>query len=101
MIPGGDGGGFFCERKIGFLFPHRCTRITSLGCPDCDGGRLAGDPYHRRENHEDYDNYGDYDDWGSGDYDASTAGALADFTEADGEALEREEDDFEKDMGES
>ncbi|MEO7649376.1 MAG: hypothetical protein ABIZ80_02835 [Bryobacteraceae bacterium] len=103
-FPGGGGeggGGFLCNKQIGFLFPHRCGRLTSVGCTDCQEGRLADDPYDRAGNHEDYDNYGEYDTgWGSDDYDAS-AGALADFTEADGEALERENEDFEKELGES
>ena len=81
-------------RKSASCFRTAAASSCPWWCNDCQEGRLASDPYHRAGNHDDYDNYGDYESgWGSDDF--------ADFTEADGEALERENEDFEKDLGES
>ncbi len=79
-----------CPRRIGFLFPHPCDRVSPIGCPDCDNGQLA-DPYAQREDRGAYSDYDQYDSaqWG-------------DFTEADGENLVTpEEDEFEVDAGAS
>jgi len=87
---------WMCPRRIGFLFPHPCDRLTPIGCPECDNGQIA-DPYASSER-AGYDNYdeADYSDWP----DVSAAGyggAPGDFTEADGESLVKPEEDFEDD----
>jgi hypothetical protein len=94
MIP----PGWRCPRRIGFLFPHGCGRISPIGCPDCENGQIA-DPYANRPDRGGYQNdYTNYSDVGVD----SAAAALysfdeSDFTEADGETLMRPdkfEDDF-------
>lgn len=90
MIP----PGWNCPRRIGFLFPHPCERISPIGCPDCENGRIA-DPYASHPERSSYESYEDYSDLGleSG---PALMFAESDFTEADGENLRREsfEDDF-------
>lgn len=85
-----------CPRRIGFLFPHPCGRISPIGCPDCQNGQVE-DPYAQRTDREGYDNYEQYD---SGDWPAA-AGAPVDFTEADGEHLVKPEEEFEGDLTQS
>jgi hypothetical protein len=86
------------------LFPHPCTRLTPVGCPDCNGGQLD-DPYRsRRSDWGDDDTSSDWDDDAgstAGEADPADVNA-ADLTEADGETLAKtEDDDFERDMGAS
>ena len=92
------GGG--CDRRIGFLFPRRCGRLSPTGCPHCQGGRRSEEPYftYNRERNF-YPDYGDYTtvSWGNRGY----ADAEVDFTEADAASLELLGDDFEQDMGAS
>jgi len=88
MIP----EGWKCPRRIGFLFPHPCERLTPVGCPDCQNG-MIDDPYRMRTDRFGYDDYDDY----SG---AAAAGAF-DFTEADGADLVKPGQEFEEDMTES
>jgi hypothetical protein len=78
--------GWKCPRRVGFLFPHPCTRVTPEGCPDCQNGQI-NDPYRQRDRYY----YSDYDTY---DYSLTgyALGSLADrldprFTEADGESL--------------
>lgn len=92
MIPG-----WKCTRRIGFLFPHECGRLTPDGCPHCDNGQIE-DPYTQRLDRGEYVGYDDYDDSLVG---PATAGQAIDFTEADGENLVRPEDEFEEDLTES
>ncbi len=89
---------FTCPRRIGFLFPHPCGRLSPIGCPDCQNGQVE-DPYAQRTDREGYDNYEQYDsaDWSAAGVQGSKGGPL-DFTEADGENLVKEEEDFEGDM---
>ena len=97
---------FKCTRRVGFLFPHDCQRITPVGCPDCQNGAID-DPY-RTCNRYGYDNYDYYDDTyyiGSGFALMGGGGAPYDtsmeFTEADGADLVKPDDEFENDMTES
>jgi hypothetical protein len=88
---------------VGFLFPHPCTRTTSVGCPDCQNGQID-DPYRRRARYY-YTDYDSYDDSLTG----YAIGAVADrldpgFTEADGESLVTPDDGpggFEDDLSAS
>jgi hypothetical protein len=93
MIPPGWG----CPRRIGFLFPHPCDRLTPIGCPHCDNGQID-DPYARRLDRDEYIDYDSYDD-------SMVAGAVGrramNFNEADGENLVHPEEEFEDDMTES
>ncbi|MEL6383269.1 MAG: hypothetical protein AAFQ89_12625, partial [Cyanobacteria bacterium J06626_18] len=93
-------GGSGCDRRIGFLFPRRCGRLSSAGCPHCDDGRVAEEPYftysHERSLYPDYGNYAALS-WGNRGY----SDADVDFTEADAASLELLGDDFEQDMGAS
>ncbi len=93
MIP----PGWKCTRRIGFLFPHPCDRISPIDCPHCDNGRID-DPYARRLDRGEYNDYDEYDD--ALFVGAAGSGAM-DFTEADGENLVRPEEDFEDDLTES
>jgi hypothetical protein len=84
-----------CSRRVGFLFPHPCTRTTSVGCPDCQNGQID-DPFSRRLDRYTYLDYDDYDD--------SLLDIIPGFTEADGESLvtpDDESDDFENDLSAS
>ena len=91
--------GWKCPKRIGFLFPHPCTRLTPEGCPDCQGGQIA-DPYIRRTDRYYYSSYDSYDDSLTG----YALGSLSEhlhhhrFTEADGESLVEPQDTFEDDM---
>ena len=92
--------GFACPRRIGFLFPHGCGRLTPIGCPDCQNGQLQ-DPYKERTDRDGYD--ADFDDYDSSSYEsAGVSGPVEDFNEGDGETLVRtEEEEFEDDFSES
>lgn len=74
--------GWSCPRRVGFLFPHACERLTPVGCADCNGGQVA-DPYagRNRYGYDDYDNYTGYN-----------------FTEADGATLIRRSSAYEDDF---
>ena len=105
---------FTCPKRVGFLFPHPCERLTSIGCPDCNNGSID-DPYRSRTDRRGYDS--DFDrysstenSWSGGDAplpptygggDAGGAGASMDFTEADGETLTGSDRDFENDLSAS
>jgi len=86
--------GWKCGRRVGFLFPHPCDRITPEGCPDCKNGQIA-DPYRTRLDRGLYVDYDDYDP----SYVDSVAGAEAgiQFTQADGEKLVKPRKGFEED----
>lgn len=87
--------GWKCPKRIGFLFPHACTRLTPEGCPDCQGGEVR-DPYLGRSRYG-YTDYDYYDDSMTG----FAIGSLMehrDFTEADGESLVTPQDAFEDDL---
>ena len=89
-----------CERRVGFLFPRRCGRLSPAGCSHCDNGRIPDEPYfYWAEERSLYPNYGNYAarGWGHRAY----PGAEVDFTEADAASLERLGEDFEQDMGAS
>jgi hypothetical protein len=93
--------GWKCPKRIGFLFPHPCTRLTPEGCQDCQNGQIA-DPYIRRSDRYYYSNYDYYDDSLTGYALESLAEDLAHtghhFTEVDGESLVTPQDDFETDL---
>lgn len=95
-----------CPRRVGFLFPHECRRMSPLGCPDCQNGQVD-DPYHARTDRFGYNRYGYYDDDYFFDLGPSFAAGgvpdagMMDFTEADGADLVQPGDDFENDMTES
>ena len=84
-----------CTRRVGFMFPHPCTRTTSVGCPDCQNGQID-DPYRRSSRYYYGDDYDDYDD---SLFEFSGMSSAA-FTEADGESLVTPDDDtgFEDDL---
>jgi hypothetical protein len=90
---------WMCPRRIGFLFPHACDRISPVGCPYCDNGQVE-DPYAQRNDRGAYT-----EDYERDSSDASMVGAgsheAMDFTEADGETLLRRRREFEDDMTES
>ena len=79
--------GWICPRRVGFLFPHACDRLSPIGCPDCQNGQIA-DPYAQRTDRYGYTDYDRYDDG-------------SDFTEADGEHLIKRRAAFEDDMSAS
>lgn len=87
-----------CTRRVGFLFPHPCTRTTAVGCPDCQNGQID-DPFSRRTDRYTYLDYDDYDDSIIGYVGGSEP---ANFTEADGESLVTPDDGgFEDDLSAS
>jgi len=103
-------GAWRCPKRIGFLFPHPCERLTPVGCPDCDGGRV-GDPYRSRSDRTGYSN-DDFDTYtpdqtgasppqAFGGGDSGGAGASVDFTEADGATLVNADESFEDDLSAS
>jgi hypothetical protein len=93
--------GWKCPKRIGFLFPHPCTRLTPEGCQDCQNGQIA-DPYIRRTDRYYYSNYDYYDDSLTGYALGSLAGHFdSRFTEADGESLMTPQDAFEDDLSAS
>jgi len=84
--------GWKCPRRVGFLFPHECDRVTPEGCPDCDNGRL-NDPFAQRTDRYGYTDYDQYHGLGpAGQRNPN------DFTEADGEKLVRPRKQYEDDM---
>jgi pSer/pThr/pTyr-binding forkhead associated (FHA) protein len=95
-----------CNLKVGFLFKHPCGRLDPTGCPYCEGGQRDREvDYHE---YSYYSGYGRYDNWGSYYYTHRHSywydrhSDRVDFTEADNEAFETENDtDFETDMGAS
>jgi hypothetical protein len=98
--------GWKCTRRVGFLFPHDCHRLTPDGCPDCQNG-MVEDPYLTYDRYG-YGGYDYYDDSYYVGYDYPVivgAGAPMDssmeFTEADGADMIRTDDEFENDMTES
>ena len=104
--------GWRCPKRIGFLFPHPCERLTPVGCTDCNSG-MVGDPYRSRSDRTGYMDT-DYDDYSSdetaglaaapvafGGGDSGGGGASSDFTEADGESLVNDDRDFEDDLSAS
>lgn len=106
---------FRCPKRVGFLFPHGCERLTPIGCPDCNNGSVE-DPYRDRSDRSGYDR-NDFDHYSSsetsgwqgaqepmpvfGHGDSGGAGASMDFTEADGESLTSSDRDFEDDLSAS
>jgi len=106
---------FKCPRRVGFLFPHQCERLTPVGCPDCNNGNVE-DPYSSRSDRQGYDrdNYDNYSSsetkgWSSesdgvpafGGGDSGGAGASMEFTEADGDSLTSSDGSFEDDLSAS
>jgi hypothetical protein len=88
--------GWKCPRRVGFLFPHECDRISPDGCVDCENGNVL-DPFAQRTDRYGYTDYDTYRGVGPG-------GLLhhpSDFTEADGENLVRRRTRYEEDMSAS
>ena len=109
--------GWKCPRRVGFLFPHACDRLSPVGCPDCQNGQVEN-PYssYDRYGYSQYDYYDDgyyggyYSYYGGGAYQDEGYGISqgvasdvtgADFTEADGADMVKTDDQFEDDMTES
>jgi len=97
--------GWKCPRRIGFLFPHACHRLTPEGCPDCQNGQMA-DPYIQRRDRYYYSSYDSYDDSLINiasielSPESSQTADVA-FTEADGESLVTPDEQFETDLSAS
>ncbi|NJK34989.1 MAG: hypothetical protein HC919_08595 [Oscillatoriales cyanobacterium SM2_2_1] len=79
-----------CDNIIGFLFPHRCGRTTTIGCPYCDQSNISQDDYFHpgayhpyQEDRKIYPNFGNFD-----------------FTEADSNAFTSHES-YETELGAS
>jgi hypothetical protein len=87
-----------CPRRIGFLFPHGCERLSPAGCPDCSNGQVT-DPYRLHADRYDYTDYDDYSGVSLAGF--ALGSAQHDFTEADGETLVRPRKRFEEDMSAS
>jgi hypothetical protein len=94
---------FRCPRRIGFLFPHPCDRITPIDCPHCNGG-LIDDPYMSHDRSF-YSSWDDYSDYGSGyaAAESSSSDVISssdmEFNESDGaDMVSTGGDDFEDDM---
>ncbi len=102
-----------CNRRVGFLYPHKCERLTPVDCPDCRNGQVL-DPYRTRSDRygyseNEFDNYG----WNAEDAaiaagavavgggDSGGAGANLEFSEADGENLVSTDENFEDDLSAS
>jgi hypothetical protein len=92
--------GWKCEKRIGYLFPHPCTRLTPVGCQDCQNGAV-NDPYIRRTDRYQYNNYDYYDESLTGYALRAVSDSAADFTEADGESLVTPGDSYEDDLSAS
>jgi hypothetical protein len=111
--------GWRCTKRIGFLFPHPCERLTPDGCPDCRNGSVT-DPWASRTDRRGYtDDYFVFDDLSSdssssasdapifGGGDSGGGGATSDFdtaddfTEADGASLSNSGEAFEDDLSAS
>ncbi len=102
-----------CPKRVGFLFPHPCERLTPIGCPDCQNGAVT-DPYRDRDDRHGYSGR-DFDSYSStetkgieisdqpvfGGGDSGGGGASMDFTEADGDSLTDADRDFEDDLSAS
>nr|WP_290221091.1 FHA domain-containing protein [Trichocoleus desertorum] len=97
-----------CDRKVGFLFPRRCGRTTTVDCPYCNSDQANNDPYFYERSY--YSGYGTYHSgyWGSNYYENRNSYSYnsetrnIDFTDADSASFEQEADtDFEQDMGAS
>jgi hypothetical protein len=116
--------GWRCAKRVGFLFPHPCERLTPDGCPDCGNGSVA-DPWASRTDRRGYtDDYyifgndssyqsggasdapvfGGGDSGGGGatsDFSGPDAATATDFTEADGASLSNSGESFEDDTSAS
>lgn len=93
--------GWKCPKRIGYLFPHPCTRLTPEGCTDCQNGQVA-DPYVQRPNRYYYSSYDSYDDdtltgFALGSIAEHLTHGQGEFTEADGESLVTPDDTYEND----
>ncbi|MDY6782322.1 MAG: FHA domain-containing protein [Cyanobacteriota bacterium] len=82
-----------CDKRVGFLFPRRCGRLSPEGCPHCNGGEIDREPYFLSSERSLYPNYGDYSQ--------GESAVPLDFTDADAMSLETVGTDFEQDMGAS
>jgi hypothetical protein len=87
--------GWTCPRRVGFLFPHPCDRMTPENCPDCHNGQIA-DPYRSRLDRGVYTGYDDYEPSYAGRVTGTAAGIA--FTQADGEKLVKPRNRFEDDL---
>jgi hypothetical protein len=121
--------GWRCTKRVGFLFPHPCERLTPEGCPDCRNGSIA-DPWASRTDRRGYGDDYHIDDSVSSDQpdgvseapvfgggDSAGGGATsdfsgpddaaqsnvtaADFSEADGATLVNSGEAFEDDLSAS
>jgi hypothetical protein len=95
--------GWKCDKRIGYLFPHPCNRLTPVGCQDCQNGQVT-DPYIRRTDRYGYSNYDYYDDslTGYALESLSESSHEHDFTEADGESMVMPDDSsYESDLSAS
>jgi hypothetical protein len=112
--------GWRCTKRVGFLFPHPCERISPDGCPDCSNGSIA-DPWASRTDRRGYtDDYVVFNDFSSdssgaasdapvfgggdsggggatSDFSGPDVATAADFNEADGASLSNSGESFEDD----
>ena len=79
--------GWRCPKRIGFLFPHPCERLSPIDCPDCNNGSID-DPFRRRSRSGYSDDYDDYDSSATSGW--TSAGAAASATPALVEATPEE-----------
>ncbi len=109
--------GWRCMKRVGFLFPHPCERLSPDGCADCRNGSV-NDPWASRTDRRGYtDDYVGFNDFGSDQPDVASdapvfsggdsggGGASSDFgtdfTEADGASLASSGESFENDLSAS
>jgi hypothetical protein len=92
--------GYGCDKVVGFLFPHRCGRLSTIDCPYCANRSSLDDPENLflMRNHPYKQDRSLYPKFGN--YDSPEWSAVIDFTEADGAALVNLQD-FEMDFGAS
>ncbi|MFN3926440.1 MAG: hypothetical protein ACK4QL_03760 [Pseudanabaenaceae cyanobacterium] len=92
--------GYGCNKIVGFLFPHRCDRLSAIGCPYCANRSNLDEEnnYFQMRNHPYKQERSLYPNFG--EYDSPAWSAVIDFTQADGASLVNIED-FEMDFGAS
>jgi hypothetical protein len=91
--------GFGCTKIVGFLFPHRCGRLSTVDCPYCSNpSALGADNYFMMRNHPYKVDRAKFPDFGV--YDSSQWAEVIEFTKGDGASLQNQAD-FEMDFGAS
>jgi hypothetical protein len=89
-----------CTKVVGFLFPHPCGRVSSVGCPYCDYQPNKTN-YFNDPNHPYQADRNLYPGFGVFSYAGKTVDlATIQFTDADGLSLGTTSE-FEQDLGAS